>query len=146
MLQWRASSCCENRKRSGMLVACRVCCGRRRHSGMLVGCRDSPCCPYDPTRPPLPFRSLHFISSTTATQHNPSHSSPPGSKYTQAELICPLIDCTLTLKLTLALTLTLIQAGLVCPSIDCTFTVTHTLTLTLILTLTLTSRSRLSVD
>ena len=53
-----------------------------------------------PNPPISSIRSLHFISATTANQHNPPHSSPPSSKYPQAELVCPAIDCTLTLTLT----------------------------------------------
>ena len=34
-----------------------------------------------PNRISLLFRSLQFISPTAANQHNPPHSSPPGSKY-----------------------------------------------------------------
>ena len=41
------------------------------------------------------IRSLHFISATTGNQHNPPHSSPPSSKYPQAEVICPSIDCSI---------------------------------------------------
>ena len=68
------------------------CCERWKHSGMLDVYSISPCYPYCPTCQSVLFRSLHFISSTTANQHNPPHSSTPGYKYSQAELACPLVD------------------------------------------------------
>ena len=75
----------------------------------------------DTTQPAHMFQSVRFIAFHQVQPTNTIRLTlpPPGSKYTQAEVICPLIDCTLTLKLTLALTLTLIQAEPVRPLIDC---------------------------
>ena len=37
----------------------------------------------------IPFAPFYFISPAIFNQHNPPYSSPPGSKYTQAEPMCP---------------------------------------------------------